>query len=119
MLLAMAIFFGFGGLSEYTSLGMVVGAIIAGVLMRPAFNEMGVVGEQVTQTIQSVSYGFIGILFFFLGWTQRRPVGLIQGTCFGHPVVSCGNDRETCWCILDGAHEEDNRARGVDHRNRS
>jgi len=54
MLLAMVILFGFGGLSEYTSLGMVVGAITAGVLMRPVFNEMGTVGEQVTQTIQSI-----------------------------------------------------------------
>lgn len=67
MLLAMVILFGFGGLSEYTSLGMVVGAITAGVLMRPTFNKMGVVGEQVTQNIRTVSYGFIGLLFFS-GW---------------------------------------------------
>ena len=33
--------------------------------MRPVFNEMEVVGEEVTQTVQSVSYGFIGLLFFF------------------------------------------------------
>ena len=65
MLLLMVILFGFGGLSEYTSLGMVVGAITAGVLMRPAFDRMGVVGEQVTRTIQAVSYGFLGLLFFF------------------------------------------------------
>jgi Ca2+-transporting ATPase len=65
ILLSMVVLFGFGGLSEYTSLGMVVGAITAGVLMRPAFDRMGVVGEQVTQTIQSVSYGFLGLLFFF------------------------------------------------------
>ncbi len=63
----MVILFGFGGLSEYTSLGMVVGAITAGVLMRPAFDTMGVVGEQVTGTIQSVSYGFLGLLFFWVG----------------------------------------------------
>ncbi len=77
MLFAMVILFGFGGLSEYTSLGMVVGAITAGVLMRPVFNEMGTVGEQVTQTIQSVSYGFIGLLFFILGGAQCRPCGLV------------------------------------------
>lgn len=65
MLLSMVILFGFGGLSEYTSLGMVVGAITAGVLMRPAFDRMGLVGEQVTRTIQAVSYGFLGLLFFF------------------------------------------------------
>ncbi len=65
MLLSVVILFGFGGLSEYTSLGMVVGAITAGVLMRPAFSNMGVVGKQVTQTIQSLSYGFLGLFFFF------------------------------------------------------
>jgi len=65
MLLCMVILFGFGGLSEYTGLGMVVGAITAGVLMRPAFNRMGAVGEQVTQTIQSSTYGFLGLVFFF------------------------------------------------------
>lgn len=65
MLLSVFILFGFGGLSEYSSLGMVVGAITAGVLVRPTFNTMGVVGEEVMQTIQSVSYGFLGLLFFF------------------------------------------------------
>jgi Ca2+-transporting ATPase len=65
VLLSMVILFGFGGLSEYASLGMVVGAITAGVLMRPAFNKMCGVGEQVTQAIQSLSYGFIALFFFF------------------------------------------------------
>ena len=65
LLLCMVILFGFGGLSEYIKLGMVVGAITAGVLMRPAFNSMGRVGEQVTRSIQSVSYGFLGLMFFF------------------------------------------------------
>lgn len=65
MLLSMLILFGFGGLSEYVELGMVVGAITAGVLMRPVFNNMGRVGEQVTRSIQSVSYGFLGLMFFF------------------------------------------------------
>jgi Ca2+-transporting ATPase len=61
----MVVLFGFGGFSQYVELGMVVGAITAGVLMRPAFNRMGRVGEQVTQVIQSVSYGFLGLMFFF------------------------------------------------------
>ena len=65
LLLSMVVLFGFGGLSESVELGMVVGAITAGCLMRPALNSMGRVGEQVTQTIQSVSYGFLGLMFFF------------------------------------------------------
>ena len=65
MLLSMVILFGFGGLSEFYGLGMVVGAITAGMLMRPALDSMGTVGEQVTQAIRSGSYGFLGLVFFF------------------------------------------------------
>jgi len=64
MFLSMVILLALGGMSEYTGLGMVVGAVIAGVLMRPAFNSMGETGSRVTQTIQSVSYGFLGLFFF-------------------------------------------------------
>jgi len=65
MLLTMVILLGFGGFSQFAGIGMVMGAITAGILMRPIFNEMGVIGEQVTQSIQSVSYGFLGLIFFF------------------------------------------------------
>ena len=65
MLLSMLILFGFGGFSEFAGLGIVVGAITAGVLMRPVFNRMGVVGEGVNQSIQSFSYGLLGLIFFF------------------------------------------------------
>jgi len=65
MLLSMLILFGFGGFSEFAGLGIVVGAITAGVLMRPVFNRMGVVGKGVNQSIQSFSYGLLGLIFFF------------------------------------------------------
>ncbi len=65
LMLAMLVLLGFGGLSEYGGIGMVVGAITAGMLMRPVFNSMGLVGEQTTGTIQSMSYGFFGLVFFF------------------------------------------------------
>lgn len=65
LMLSMVILFGFGGLSEYTELGMVVGAITAGVLMRPAFDNLGEIGAQVLQAIKAVSYGFLGLMFFF------------------------------------------------------
>ncbi len=64
-LLAVCVLFGFGGFSAYSSLGIVVGAIVAGVLMRPVFNQAGQAGEQTTRTIEAISYGFFGILFFF------------------------------------------------------
>jgi len=65
MLLSVMVLFAFGGLSEVSGLGMVVGAITAGVLMRPAFKSMEGVGEEVMQAIQSISYGFLGLVFFF------------------------------------------------------
>ncbi len=65
MLLTMIVLLGFGGFSQFAGIGMVVGAITAGILMRPIYNEMSVIGEQVTQSIQSVSYGFLGLIFFF------------------------------------------------------
>lgn len=78
LLLSMVILFGFGGLSEYVELGMVVGAITAGVLMRPAFNRVGRVGEQVTKIIQSVSYGFLGLMFFFWVGLNTDLEGMVQ-----------------------------------------
>lgn len=64
-LLSMLIMFGFGGFAEYSELGMVVGAIVGGIIMRPVFNNMALVGEQTTLTIRSITYGFFGLLFFF------------------------------------------------------
>jgi len=78
MLLSMVVLFAFAGFSEYSNLGMVVGAIVAGVLMRPTFDKMGEVGEQVTQTIQSLSYGFLGIIFFFWVGLNADIVGMIH-----------------------------------------
>jgi Ca2+-transporting ATPase len=81
MLLSIVVLFGFGGLSEYADLGMIVGAITAGVLLRPILDTMGEVGEQLTKNVQSISYGFLGLLFFFwvglntdLGGLLREPV---------------------------------------------
>ncbi len=65
LMLAVLVLFALGGMSEYGGLGMVVGAITAGVLMRPVFNSMGLVGEQTTQAVQNISYGFFGLIFFF------------------------------------------------------
>lgn len=65
MLLAILVMLGMGGFSEFSQLGMVVGAITAGVLIRPVLNRTGDSGTQVTQAIQALSYGFFGVVFFF------------------------------------------------------
>jgi Ca2+-transporting ATPase len=65
MILSVLVLFAMGGYTEYSHLGTIIGAIIAGVVIRPIVNEMGNVGDQLTHAIQSISYGFLGLIFFF------------------------------------------------------
>ncbi|MFQ5427652.1 MAG: cation:proton antiporter [Thermodesulfobacteriota bacterium] len=76
LFLSIVVLFGFGGLSQYTGLGMVVGAITAGILMRPVFDSAGDTGEETTQVIQSLSYGFFGLVFFFWVGLNADLVGI-------------------------------------------
>ena len=64
ILLTIIILFVFGGFAEHTDLGLVVGAIVAGMLMRPVFNASGDAGIQATKAVRAISYGFFGIVFF-------------------------------------------------------
>ncbi len=64
MMLLILVLFLFGGFAEYADLGLVVGAIVAGVLMRPVFDVAGEVGVQTEQASRAVAYGFFGVLFF-------------------------------------------------------
>jgi Ca2+-transporting ATPase len=65
MVFALIVLFGFGGLGEFVELGMVVGVIVAGVLMRPLFESEETKGELISKTTQTLSYGFFGVVFFF------------------------------------------------------
>jgi Ca2+-transporting ATPase len=78
MLLSILVMFGLGGLSEYVGLGMVVGAIVAGVIMRPQFDKMKKIGVEVSHTIQSGSYGFLGLVFFFWVGLNADLKGIIE-----------------------------------------
>ena len=64
-MLAMLVLLLFGGFAEYSGLGMVVGAITAGVLMRPVHNALQEVGSMTTGAIRTLTYGFFGPVFFF------------------------------------------------------
>ncbi len=65
MIFSLVIIFGFGGFGEYVELGMVVGAITAGIIMRPLFINEEKRGELLSSTTQTISYGFFGVIFFF------------------------------------------------------
>ena len=64
ILLLIIILFVFGGFAEYTDLGLVIGAIVAGMLMRPVFIAAGELGVLADKAIRGISYGFFGIIFF-------------------------------------------------------
>lgn len=65
MIFSLVVLFGLGGFSEFVELGMVVGAITAGVIMRPMFENEEKRGELLSRTTQTLSYGFFGVIFFF------------------------------------------------------
>jgi Ca2+-transporting ATPase len=64
MLMSVMMLFGLGGIAEVIGLGIVIGAIMAGVVMQPAFGNLGVQGKALMESIRTFSYNFWGILFF-------------------------------------------------------
>ena len=78
MLFSLVVLFGFGGFGEYVELGMVVGAITAGVIMRPLFEHEEQKGELLAKTTQTLSYGFFGVLFFFWVGFNADMEGFLQ-----------------------------------------
>jgi len=96
IMLSVLVLFGLGGFSQWAELSMVVGAIAAGVLMRPTYNRLGPVGEGATQAMRAVTYGFFGLIFFFwvglsvdLGGLLREPelaLLLFAATFVGKPL---------------------------------
>lgn len=70
MIFSLVVLFSLGGFGEYVELGMVVGAITAGVIMRPLFEREEKRGEMLSAATQTLSYGFFGVVFFFwIGFT--------------------------------------------------
>jgi len=65
ILLAVLVLFGLGGFSEFAGLGIVVGAIVAGVLMQPVYTRAADAGERTEGAVRAISYGFFGMVFFF------------------------------------------------------
>ena len=78
MIFSLIILFGFGGFGEYVELGMVVGAIIAGVIMRPLFEKEEKKGELLSTQTQTLSYGFFGVIFFFWVGFNADMAGFLQ-----------------------------------------
>ncbi len=78
VMLMILVLFLFGGFAEYADLGLVVGAIVAGMLMRPVFDAAGIAGERADQATRAVAYGFFGIVFFLWIGMSVDLEGLIE-----------------------------------------
>ncbi|WP_295420396.1 HAD-IC family P-type ATPase [Sulfurovum sp.] len=78
ILLTIITLFVFGGFAEYSELGLVVGAIVAGMLMRPVFDAANEEGIRATKAVRAVSYGFFGVIFFLWIGMSVDLEGLIQ-----------------------------------------
>ncbi|ADV46127.1 HAD-IC family P-type ATPase [Nitratifractor salsuginis] len=64
VMMMILVLFLFGGFAEYADLGLVVGAIVAGILMRPVLDTAGEAGERADRATRAVAYGFFGVIFF-------------------------------------------------------
>ena len=64
IMISVLILFLFGGFAEYSDLGIVVGAIVAGILMKPVYNSAKDISKKAIETVSSFSYGFFGLIFF-------------------------------------------------------
>ena len=78
MIFSLVVLFGFGGFGEFVELGMVVGAITAGIIMRPLFKRDEQKGELLVKETQTLSYGFFGIVFFFWVGFNADVEGFLQ-----------------------------------------
>jgi len=64
VLLSVAVLLTFGGLSEYSGAGFVLGSLAAGMAMRKTLEADGEPGAAAIRDIQSIAYGFLGPAFF-------------------------------------------------------
>lgn len=78
IVLTVATLFLFGGFAVYCSLGVVVGAIIAGIIVKEVLIGAGKEGEETQKAIKAVSYGFFGVLFFLWIGMSVDLRGLVQ-----------------------------------------
>ena len=100
MLFSLVVLFGFGGFGEYVELGMVVGAITAGVIMRPLFEHEEQKGELLAKTTQTLSYGFFGVLFFFWVGFNADMEGFLQEPFLAVVLYLAGTLGKLCGVML-------------------
>jgi Ca2+-transporting ATPase len=64
VMFSMFVLIGFVALSAASGLGTLIGSLLAGLLMRKLYVQLGIAGEQATQAFRNMGYGFFGAIFF-------------------------------------------------------
>jgi Ca2+-transporting ATPase len=64
VMLSMVVLMGFVALSAASGLGTLIGSLLAGLVMRKLYAQLGIAGEQATQAFRNMGYGFFGAIFF-------------------------------------------------------
>ena len=87
---------------------MVVGAIAAGVVMRPLFKKEEQKGELLSKETQTLSYGFFGVIFFFWVGFNADIAGFLQEPLLGIIIILffSGHIRKTTRSIFNASDEE-------------
>jgi Ca2+-transporting ATPase len=78
IILALLILFFFGGLAAYTELGLVLGAITAGIVFKPVLDRWAEEGKEAEESFKTISYGFLGIIFFFWVGLSADLAGILR-----------------------------------------
>lgn len=78
VMVSMCVVLGFVGVATLAGLGPLIGAITAGLAMRPTYSQLGIAGERATQTFRQISYGFFGAIFFLRVGLALDPVSLAR-----------------------------------------
>ncbi len=70
VMLALLVLFSLSFISEKFDLGLVIGAIVAGIILQPYLSQATEIGMTAFSSIRAIAYGFLGpIFFFYVGYT--------------------------------------------------
>ncbi len=70
VMLALFVLFSLSFIAERFDLGLVIGAVVAGIVLQPYLSQKTSLGMNAFSTIRAIAYGFLGpIFFFYVGYT--------------------------------------------------
>jgi len=86
MIFCMAILLIFAVLAKFSKLGLVIGALTAGIAIRPwLYSLRDTSRKTIIQTIEITAYGFVGVFFFYEVGLLVEPQGILL-----HPFLVLG-----------------------------